>query len=89
MNKKSFKKSFDDLLGGNSIESRKESREKSIVHTKATFVIRHDHLDKLRAISYMERTMIKSVLENALSLYISKYEKENGDIVLPKNKATK
>ena len=40
--------------------------------------------DQLRAISYMERKMIKNVLEEALSLYIERYEKDNGNILLPK-----
>ena len=52
--------------------------------TKSTFIIRCDQLDQLRAISYMERKMIKNVLEEALSLYIERYEKDNGNILLPK-----
>jgi hypothetical protein len=34
----------------------------------------------------MERKMIKNILEEALSMYIEKYENDNGSIVLPKNK---
>lgn len=86
MNKKNFKTSFDDLLGGtNPKEEKIKNKKDSTQETKSTFVIRCDQLDQLRAISYMERKMIKNVLEEALSLYIEKYEKENGNIVLPKN----
>ena len=85
MSKKNFKTSFDDLLGGGDNKSSGIDLKK-VLHkeTKSTFVIRCDHLDKLRAISYMERKMIKNVLEDALSVYIEKYEKENGEMILPK-----
>jgi len=59
-----------------------EEKKQQIQETKATFVVRYDQLDKLKAISYMERKMIKNVLEEALSLYIQKYERETGEIVL-------
>lgn len=84
MSKKNFKTSFDDLLGGNTKDSKSESKKANYTETKSTFVIRNDQLDKIKAISYMERKMIKNVLEEALSLYIEKYEAENGDIILPK-----
>ena len=86
MSKKNFKTSFDELLGDGSAKPiepnvKKESHEE----TRSTFVIRCDHLDKLRAVSYLERKMIKNVLEEALSLYLEKYESENGEVILPKN----
>jgi len=85
MSKKNFKTSFDDLLGGGTPkEEKKKTNKDSAKETKSTFVIRCDQLDQLRAISYMERKMIKNVLEEALSLYIERYEKENGNILLPK-----
>lgn len=85
MSKKNFKASFDDLLGGGNPKEEKQKRKKyNTKETKSTFVIRCDQLDQLRAISYMERKMIKNVLEEALSLYIERYEKDNGNILLPK-----
>lgn len=85
MSKKNFKASFDDLLGGGNPKEEKQKRKKdNAKETKSTFVIRCDQLDQLRAISYMERKMIKNVLEEALSLYIERYEKDNGNILLPK-----
>jgi hypothetical protein len=86
MSKKNFKSSFDNLLGGgDSKKVASKSKKEKIKETKSTFVVRCDQLDQLRAISYMERKMIKEVLDEALSLYIEKYEKNNGQILLPKN----
>ena len=84
MNKKNFKTSFNDLLCNDLKESKESKNERDDKETKATFVVKCDQLDKLRAISYMERKMIKNVLEEALLLYIEKYKKDNGDILLPK-----
>lgn len=90
MSKKNFKTSFDDILSGE-ISPNKHSQDKvikseqfSYSETKATFVIRDDHLDKLRAIAFMERKMIKSILSDALSIFFENYKKTNGDIILPK-----
>lgn len=84
MNKKNFKTSFNDLLCNDLTETKGINKKKDEKETKATFVVKCDQLDKLRAISYMERKMIKSVLEEALMLYIEKYKRDNGDILLPK-----
>ena len=84
MNKKNFKTTFNDLLGEGKSEDYKVKKSSDHKETKSTFVIRCDHLDKLRAISYLERKMIKDVLADALNAYLDKYEKENGTIQLPK-----
>jgi len=84
MNKKNFRTSFDDLLAGDPSAPKVQEAKQAQRETKATFVVRYDQLDKLKAISYMERKMIKNVLEEALSLYIQKYEREGGEILLPK-----
>jgi hypothetical protein len=87
MSKKSFKSSFDDvLLGQSEIRSSNESRESKTHYqeTKSTFVVRCGHLDKIKAIAYLERKMIKDILAAALEEYINTYEKANGDIQLPK-----
>lgn len=90
MNRKNFKTSFDDILSGE-INPNKKSHDGirkpeplSYSETKATFVVREDHLDKLRAIAFMERKMIKSILSDALSVFFENYQKANGDIILPK-----
>ena len=51
---------------------------------KSTFVIRCDHLDKIKAIAYLERKMIKHVIADSLESYIENYERSNGPIQLPK-----
>ena len=90
MSKKNFKTSFDDILSGdiksnNKIHDQARKPELfSYSETKATFVVRDDHLDKLRAVAFMERKMIKNILADALSVFFENYQKTNGDIVLPK-----
>lgn len=90
MSKKNFKTSFDDILNGNKKSDNKiqdkttESQVFSYSETKATFVVRDDHLDKLRAVAFMERKMIKNILADALSVFFENYKKTNGDIILPK-----
>jgi len=80
MSKKSFKTSFDDLLGHGKAESVESKTKHKYQETKSTFVIRCDHLDKIKAIAYLERKMIKHSLES----YIENYERSNGPIQLPK-----
>ncbi|MDF2964769.1 MAG: hypothetical protein K0Q51_157 [Rickettsiaceae bacterium] len=80
MSKKSFKTPFDSLLEGNNKASNKEE-DKEI---RATLILRSSHYDKLKAISFWEKRMIKSVVEEALSLYLNDYEKKKGPLQLPK-----
>ena len=76
MSKKNFKTPFDSLLDVDEPVIKKNiSKEK-----RATFIVRLDQLDKLKAISYYERKLLKVTLEEALDLYISDYEKQNGPI---------
>lgn len=37
--------------------------------TRATFIVRHDHLEKLRALSYWDRRPIKELLEEVFGDY--------------------
>lgn len=53
--------------------------------TRATFIVREELLDKLKAIAYWERSMLKGVINSALQEAIDKYEKKNGSIkAIPK-----
>ena len=45
--------------------------------TRATFIINEEILEKLKAIAYWDRLLIKEVINEALSNYIDKYEKTN------------
>ena len=80
MTKKNFKTSFDSLLG----EEKIKTKVVNIKELRATFIVKASHVDKLKAISYWERKMIKNVLDEALTHYIELYEKDNGTIKLPK-----
>jgi len=37
--------------------------------TRATFILRKDHLEKIKSVSYWERKKIKEVVDEALTLY--------------------
>jgi NRPS condensation-like uncharacterized protein len=50
--------------------------------TRATFIVKVELLDKIKAISRIEGFTIKDVTEEALSRFISTYEKKNGKIDL-------
>ena len=48
--------------------------------TRATFIINEELLDKLKAIAYWDRLLIKEVVDTALQESVAKYEKKNGEI---------
>lgn len=48
--------------------------------TRATFIVNEDLLEKLKAVAYWERVMIKEVINTALEEAVSKYEKTNGKV---------
>jgi len=81
MTKKNFKTGFDSLLGEEKIKTKVSN---NIQEIRATFIVKTDYLDKLKAISYWERKMIKDVINEALVNYINLYEKNKGSIPLPK-----
>jgi len=98
MSKKNFTGGLNSLLGdqpekpkrGRPITQTKEVTKSSQEGTKenetrATFIINEELLDKLKAIAYWDRVLIKDVVNTALQETVSKYEKKNGDIKpLPK-----
>ena len=82
MGKKNFKTSFDSLLLGEG--SKSTSVKASEKEVRATFIVKASHIDKLKAISYWERKMIKNVIDEALKEYIDSYEQNKGPIQVPK-----
>lgn len=85
MKKKNFKTSFDDLLSGSrATEVEKKKPKSKNRELKSTFIVQSDHLDKIKAIAYLERKMIKEVLASALENFINDYERTNGTVQLPK-----
>jgi hypothetical protein len=48
--------------------------------TRATFIVGEELLEKLKAIAYWDRKLIKEVINSALQEAVDRYEKKNGDI---------
>jgi len=93
MSKKDFTGGLNSLLGdqpekpkrGRPVTQTKEITKSSQEGTKenetrATFIINEELLDKLKAIAYWDRVLIKDVVNTALQEIVVKYEKKNGDI---------
>ena len=93
MSKKNFKGGLNSLLGdqpekpkrGRPVTQTKEITKSSQEGTKenetrATFIINEELLEKLKAIAYWDRVLIKDVVNTALQESIAKYEKKSGDI---------
>lgn len=93
MSKKNFSGGLNSLLGeqpekpkkGRPVTQTKEVTKSSQEGTKenevrATFIVREDLLEKLKAIAYWDRLLIKEVVNTALQEAVDKYEKNNGEI---------
>jgi len=88
MSKKSFTGGLSSLLGDEtpqpetkqgrpspSKETRKQSEEGCKAgETRATFILNEELLDKLKAVAYWKRLMIKEALEEALDSYLTTEE---------------
>jgi len=93
MSKKNFTGGLNSLLGDQP-EKPKRGRPKTSTReitkssqegtkeneTRATFIINEELLDKLKAIAYWDRVLIKDVINTAIQEAVAKYEKENGKI---------
>lgn len=93
MTKKNFTGGLNSLLGdqpdkpkrGRPKTSTREITKSSQEGTKeketrATFIVNEELLEKLKAVAYWERKLIKEVVDTALQDAIDKYEKKSGDI---------
>lgn len=93
MSKKNFTGGLSSLLGdqpdkpkrGRPVTQTKEISKSSQEGTKenetrATFIINEEILEKLKAIAYWERVLIKDVINTALQETVAKYEKKSGVI---------
>lgn len=47
---------------------------------RATFIVKEEHLEKLKAVAYWDRLKIKDALGAALDKYLEAYEKKNGPL---------
>ena len=93
MSKKNFTGGLNSLLGDQP-EKPKRGRPKTSTReitkssqegtkeneTRATFIINEELLDKLKAVAYWDRVLIKDVVNTALQETVAKYEKKNGEI---------
>lgn len=93
MSKKNFTGGLNSLLGdqpekpkrGRPVTQTKEITKSSQEGTKenetrATFIVNEELLDKLKAIAYWDRVLIKDVINTALQETVAKYEKKSGAI---------
>jgi len=93
MSKKNFTGGLNSLLGdqpekpkrGRPVTQTKDITKSSQEGTKenetrATFIINEELLEKLKAIAYWDRVLIKDVINTALQENVDKYEKKNGEI---------
>jgi hypothetical protein len=93
MSKKTFTGGLNSLLGdqpekpkrGRPVTQTKEVTKSSQEGTKenetrATFIINEGLLEKLKAIAYWERLLIKDVVNTALQDVVAKYEKKSGAV---------
>lgn len=93
MTKKNFTGGLSSLLGDQA-ERPKRGRPKTSSRvitktsqegtkeneTRATFILNEELLDKLKAIAYWDRKLIKDVVGEALQDYVDRYEKKNGAV---------
>ena len=96
MAKKSFSGGLNSLLGdtkqverpaeqAESKAAKKEITKTSQIGTKeketrATFIVQEDLLEKMKALAYWDRVLIKDIINQALQEHISRHEKKNGEI---------
>jgi hypothetical protein len=93
MSKKNFSGGLNSLLGeqtekpkrGRPVTQTKEITKSSQDGTKenetrATFIINEELLEKVKAIAYWERELIKETINKALQEAISRYEKNHGEV---------
>ena len=97
MSKKNFSGGLSSLLGdqpkkskaGRPVTQTKEITKSSQEGTKenetrATFIVKEDLLDKLKAIAYWDRVLIKDVINTALEETVAKHEKKGIIKPIPK-----
>jgi hypothetical protein len=49
--------------------------------TRATFIVKEDALEKIKAIAYWDRQNIKDIVQIAIDAYIKQYENEKGAVL--------
>jgi hypothetical protein len=93
MSKKNFAGGLNSLLGDQPARPKrgrpvtqtkvitKSSQEGTKENeTRATFIVNEELLDKLKAMAFWERKLIKDVVNTALAEAVASYEKKNGQL---------
>lgn len=96
MAKKNFSGGLNSLLGDSQtaetapVAAESKSLKKEITkssqigtkekETRATFIVNEDLLEKMKALAYWDRVLIKDIINQALEEHITRYEKKNGEI---------
>jgi hypothetical protein len=84
MSKKSFTGGLKTVLGETPSRTKPAQQEQApgqeSADIRATFMIDKDVLEKVRAIAYWDRILIKDVLDSALRQAIQQYEDKNGPV---------
>jgi hypothetical protein len=93
MAKKSFSGGLNSLLGDTkqpeqAAELKAANKEitktsqsgTKVKETRATFIVNEDLLEKMKALAYWDRVLIKDIVNSALEDYFARYEKKNGEI---------
>ena len=93
MNKKDFKGGLDSVLQSTVPDQEQKPQPKKTGRpkkssqegtregeTRATFIVKEELLEKLKAVAYWERVMIKDIVNNALQEYVDAYRKKHKEI---------
>lgn len=95
MSKKKFtgtelERGFNSLLGEKRTPGRPKTTQRIITkssqegtpegESRATFIVKEELIDKLKAMAYWERSLIKEVVNNILGEAVASYEKKKGKI---------
>jgi len=86
MSKKNFSGGLNSLLGNKPQEETEISTTEvatkvwndNLDETRTTFIINKSILEKIKAIAYWDRLLIKDVMNTALENYIADHEASNG-----------
>lgn len=86
MTRKNFKMAFNSLLKEDVMNRASYSKDDNAQEVRATFIVKKDSIEKLKAIAFWERETIKKILGDALDAYLINYEQTNGSVILPNKK---
>ena len=73
---------LDSVFSGVAKTNKSEKAEKnpSSRETRATFIVKEDRMQKIKAAAYWERLRLKDILDEALKQWLERLEKKNGKL---------